>query len=333
MKNIEKLTIKNFQSHQDSVLSFDPGVNVIIGSSDSGKSAILRAINLVIKNEPRGTSYIRLGCKEALISIKTGENLITRIRSKKDNIYKLNNQEFRAFSQAVPLPISEVLNCPDINISRQLDAPFLLSLSPGDIAKKLNEIANLDLIDSSLSAINSLIKATKNESDRVTNKSEELKVQNESFNWLADAAEEIRIIEELNTELDGLNNKYQELYTITQKIKKLKEAGAYMLNLADLEKTCFLIEKKQKNYDKMKERYSKLTNITNNIQRKQSDLAILVLEIQKNEEILKDNLQDFCPLCGQQITTNNIGCSGQPMGNSSSPNYNFSVSESGKRFN
>ncbi|MCK9524299.1 MAG: AAA family ATPase, partial [Limnochordia bacterium] len=38
---IEKLTLKNFQSHKHSELEFAPGLNAIIGQSDSGKSALL----------------------------------------------------------------------------------------------------------------------------------------------------------------------------------------------------------------------------------------------------------------------------------------------------
>lgn len=301
MKYIKQLTIRNFQSHTDSKLSFSPGVNVIIGSSDSGKSAILRAINLVINNEPRGTSYIRHGCKETSISLKTHGSLIVRIKSKKDNIYKLNNQEFRAFSQTVPLAISEILNCKDINISRQLDAPFLLSLSPGEIAKKLNKIVNLDSIDSSLYTINSKIKSTQYDCTNTQNLINEANEKLSTFDWLIEAGKKINNITELNTELSDLNNKYQELYTITQKVEKLQEANANTLDLANIERTCLIVERKQKIYDKLKERYTKLTNIVTNIERKQSNIAVWVLEIQKNETILKDNLQDFCPLCGQKI--------------------------------
>ena len=40
---LKKLILKNFQSHSDSELEFDKGINVICGNSDSGKSSIIRS--------------------------------------------------------------------------------------------------------------------------------------------------------------------------------------------------------------------------------------------------------------------------------------------------
>ena len=52
---IKQLNIHNFQSHEDSSLNFTEGVNVIIGASDSGKSAIIRALKFVVYNSPSGS--------------------------------------------------------------------------------------------------------------------------------------------------------------------------------------------------------------------------------------------------------------------------------------
>ncbi|MFR9297315.1 MAG: AAA family ATPase, partial [Aedoeadaptatus pacaensis] len=44
MNFIEKIILVNFQSHVYSELSLSRGVNVIVGPSDSGKTAIMRAL-------------------------------------------------------------------------------------------------------------------------------------------------------------------------------------------------------------------------------------------------------------------------------------------------
>ena len=51
---IQSLALKNFQSHKDTLIKFDPGVNVIVGSTDSGKSAIIRALRWLVWNRPIG---------------------------------------------------------------------------------------------------------------------------------------------------------------------------------------------------------------------------------------------------------------------------------------
>lgn len=44
MKQITNLLIENFQSHSRSEFDFGKGLTVIIGPSDNGKSAVLRAM-------------------------------------------------------------------------------------------------------------------------------------------------------------------------------------------------------------------------------------------------------------------------------------------------
>ncbi len=39
---LDKLIMKNFQSHKETVFNFDKSVNVICGETDSGKSSIER---------------------------------------------------------------------------------------------------------------------------------------------------------------------------------------------------------------------------------------------------------------------------------------------------
>ena len=54
MTNIKKIIIDNFQSHEHTEIEFGPGLNVIVGPSDYGKSAVVRALRWVLYNEPRG---------------------------------------------------------------------------------------------------------------------------------------------------------------------------------------------------------------------------------------------------------------------------------------
>ena len=55
---IKQINIKNFQSHKSTQLKLDPGVNVIVGSSDSGKTAIIRAYLWVVDNRPLGNAFV-----------------------------------------------------------------------------------------------------------------------------------------------------------------------------------------------------------------------------------------------------------------------------------
>ena len=61
---ITKIRLENFQDHTDTVIELEPGINLITGSSDAGKSAALRALNFVLHNQPRGDAFIQLGANE-----------------------------------------------------------------------------------------------------------------------------------------------------------------------------------------------------------------------------------------------------------------------------
>jgi len=158
---IEKLTIENFQSHADSSFEFDAGVNVIIGQSDSGKSAVIRALNWVCNNKPSGDDFRSDWGGDTSVSIECdGRRIVREKKGKTGNSYyqqwltgACEIEEFKAFGNSVPDELRDHINMTDINWQRQLDSPFLLSNTAGEVAQKLNEIVNLSVIDTSLSNI------------------------------------------------------------------------------------------------------------------------------------------------------------------------------------
>jgi DNA repair exonuclease SbcCD ATPase subunit len=166
------LIIENYQSHEKSVLEFGPGVNVIVGTSNSGKTAILQALNWPLRNRPLGSSFVRNGTEDAsvLLSVKDVDGKLSsvrRSRSKKDNYYMLNTNgresSFTSFGTDVPLEISQFLNITDLNIQEQLQPYFLVLDPPGQVAQYIRSISGLEEIDTVVSYIHQLIrKGTQN---------------------------------------------------------------------------------------------------------------------------------------------------------------------------
>jgi len=154
---IKSLTLQNFQSHKQSSLEFDPGVNVIIGPSDSGKTAIIRALRWLVWNRPSGDAFRSTwgGDTDVLILI---ENCLLSRRKGKTDQYFLEDTEFKAFGKEVPAEIIQALNLNEINLQQQLDSPFLLTSTPGEVAKHFNKIAHLDQIDEGNSKVQKWIR-------------------------------------------------------------------------------------------------------------------------------------------------------------------------------
>jgi len=149
---LRSLEIKNFQSHSNSRLDFHPGVNAIVGVSDSGKSAVLRALHWCRENRPTGEAHISRWIKntkgevsgECEVSVETAKGTVTRLRTPKFNGYYVNQLEFKAIRTDVPVEVASAFNFGRVNVHRQLDAPFLLAENGTEIARFFNKVVNLE---------------------------------------------------------------------------------------------------------------------------------------------------------------------------------------------
>jgi len=124
---IQTIQINNFQSHKHTYLTLDPGVNIIVGPSDSGKTAILRALRWLVWNRPTGEAFRSSWGGETLVEITLDDFILQRSKDK-ENIYKIVNDNevklLKAFGTEVPEEVSKILNLDDSNLQQQMDAPF-----------------------------------------------------------------------------------------------------------------------------------------------------------------------------------------------------------------
>lgn len=83
---IEKVILENVLSHEHTVLECDKGFNVFIAESGNGKSAVLRAINWVVNNEPSGKGIIRSGASFARVTLfLSSGHIVSRYIESKTN--------------------------------------------------------------------------------------------------------------------------------------------------------------------------------------------------------------------------------------------------------
>jgi energy-coupling factor transporter ATP-binding protein EcfA2 len=143
---LTKLTLRNFQCHRKLEIPLSQ-ITTIVGSSDSGKSAIVRALNYVCLNNLRGNSFITHGKDKCAVMLEADDQKIRRIKTKTENSYTTETNEFSAVSSEVPLAITKILNIGEINIANQHDPLFWFSLTPGQLAKELNAIADIAWVD------------------------------------------------------------------------------------------------------------------------------------------------------------------------------------------
>ena len=217
--------LKNCHSHKDTFVEFHPGVNVFVGDTDSGKSALLRGLEKVIWNNFTSKELTSHWGGPLNISIGVDDNVITLNNDKKDS-YLLNKISFAAINGKVPDEISSVLNMDEINLQSQIDSFFLLNETSGYVATYLNKIANLSQIDSTTKSINSEINNTKRsiEQDKESLKDKEKEL--ESYSFLTELEVKIKEVNALRDkqtdtqlEIDSILYLMTELSTINAKLE------------------------------------------------------------------------------------------------------------------
>lgn len=193
IKNIE---LKNIQSHENTKIELDKGINCIVGSSNNGKSAILRGLYWARYNRPLGidtlASHWALNKKgelndEMAVTIENDFGTVTRKRTKNDNQYIINGKVLNVVKSDVPADVEQVLCLSDTNIQKQLDEPFLLSKSSGEVAKYFNRVVRLDVIDRVLTNAETTRRKTQGDIKNVQVQIADCENKLQSFEWLDDA--------------------------------------------------------------------------------------------------------------------------------------------------
>jgi len=219
---IKKLHVQNFQSHKNSTLEFSPGVNIIVGSSDSGKSTIIRALKWLVWNRPLGDSFRSHWGGKTVVSVHLEENdIIVRSKDKQEE-YWLNDQQFLAFRTEVPDEVKRILNIDEINLQQQLDSPFLLTLSPGEVAQKFNKIAHLDQIDEGLSFIRKEIREVNGELKYTKSELDSLREELKQYDFVKQMEADLEVIDQQYKEVTSLDKTIRELTSITLTIDEVQ---------------------------------------------------------------------------------------------------------------
>lgn len=233
---IQKLTLKNFEAHKDTLIDFENGVTIIKGNSNAGKSSLFRALRFVLLNEPGGEDFINFNENETEVTLQYNNHTVTRAkaRSNKRNEYIVDGKVLKAFGQGVPDEVKQVFGLSEINYEWQFDKrPFLLAETGGYIAGKLNEIVNLDLIDISLKNIEQKRRAVNKDIENINKQLADILPQIDSYSWIDKAEEELAIIEDKEIKLNKNKILLTDLFTVLENYNKLTDDYDSIYTISD----------------------------------------------------------------------------------------------------
>ena len=261
--------LENFQSHADTRLDLDRHLNAIVGPSDQGKSAILRAIWWVLYNEPKGKAIeaaIRVGESSVAVELGyvsgqrvlrrrskskagSGEYVVYPPEGENHEITEAKVKRFTGFGDTIPPDVVRVTGAVPVPIARdvrrvvhfhrQHDPYFLLSESPSVQASALAYLAGAERGDSALRILTTATGQLRRERKARQQELEDLAGQLQRF---ADLEDEKRRLEAWRARLDAIKGhlermnrlvRLQELYAKT--VEDERRAQQVLRDLSNLD--------------------------------------------------------------------------------------------------
>lgn len=219
---ISKLILRNFQRWKKAEFDLGP-ITTIVGPTDSGKSAIVRALRLVLLNQPQGDFFIRHGASKCSVAIEVDGRVVKRKRGG-TNSYLMDDQVFKAFGTSVPETISKFLNVSKLNFQGQFDPNFWISLTTAEAGKQLNSIVDMELIDRVLNKVVQEERQLKQQAEYESKHLEAIKHTLKQLRRIPAANAAFARVVEVRENLEHLTHQKARLRSAVETLSKLQSA-------------------------------------------------------------------------------------------------------------
>jgi exonuclease SbcC len=269
---IHSLDLKNFQSHKESSFSFHPGVNSIIGSSNHGKTAVLRALYWLINNRPSGAAFVSHWArndkgKQTSSAEVSGsfddKSMLTRARTETENqyIHEVSDEDpskYNAVRTDVPTELADMMNIGEVNIQKQMDSPFLLSETAGEVARFFNRLIRLDIIDNVLSKAESQKREHRSSSVAAEKDIVELNEKITGYKWIDMVETLLKKAERFNERIEMKETRRE---TLESTFEEYRESREFLKSIPDVKTTEENLKKIESIQRKVKERKNQLSRL------------------------------------------------------------------------
>lgn len=243
MNAIKRIELQNFQSHVKTIIEpAGPGfLTVITGPSDSGKTAIIRALKWLLYNQPQGAEFTRTGASMVRVAVDyAGGVTVVRERTASTNRYKIlqpgteKPQVFEGFGSSVPLEIQNITGIRPIkiadqelllNLSEQLDPPFLgqKSTTAPARAKILGKLAGTEEIDVAGAGVGKDLYRRGQDEKRLEAEIKDLETKIQEYAWIEKLAEKITALEQLVTRIKDAQARRSALEALKTRLAEIEK--------------------------------------------------------------------------------------------------------------
>jgi len=296
---IENLTLHNFQAHEKTHIEFSPGINVIIGDNDNGKSSITRALYWLFMNKPSGDEFIKWEKTKCSVTAKVNGKQVKRERQPNKNKYVIDGQQFNAVRSDVPDELQNITKITPTNIQLEDDPQFLLSSSPSEVARKLNEVVGLNKIDDSIQHPNKIIRQMNSSINHIHNDIQQKQQEKEKLKNIEDVDEKNKKLDEFIAKENNLDGEIEEIESL---IVDLEEQRKVMEQKPRIERLSNKLSKLKKH----QQRTTEIDGETKDIQRSIKIIQTNSSKVERLKPIqnLSSKLTELQNLCERHSNKN-----------------------------
>jgi hypothetical protein len=141
---IHRLDVINFQSVKKAEVELAP-FTAVIGESDQGKSALLRALESVVNNRA-GNDFVTHGASFSSVEVEVDDHEIAWDKGTNTNRYIADGVVYDKVGRGVPEDVTKLLDLNPASLAGQFDRPYLLFESGAEVSQIIGELTNIALL-------------------------------------------------------------------------------------------------------------------------------------------------------------------------------------------
>ncbi len=296
----------DWMAHKHTVIKPDKHINLITGTSDSGKSAVYRALEYLYHMGQDGyrqfhPGWVNHDASFATIIVKYDDgHVLERIKGEKKNEVRLylNNEVIYEKLKAgteYDKEISDFLGNPpflkpigSFSFSNQHDSAFLVAQSDNAIPKIISKLSNsgdydraAEFLKDEITALNPLIKASENKIKEIKNNLSEFDNLDDSIEKYEAVKSELETAEKLESEineLESLRNDARNKKNNSDELVSLNELDSQILTaIGDLNVLQSIVDE-----------INALTSICNDLESKEQNINDLISENAQAEYFISE---------------------------------------------
>lgn len=321
---ITTIHLQNFQAHRDTRLPMAKGLTILRGSTNAGKSAIIRAFRWILQDDGDWKTLLRKGETQMAVTLIFENGIsVTRTRSASINRYEVKGgngevlDQYNDFGKGVPERVLQYMGFTkvvldgkalNLNLASQQEPWFLLGDSPPSVYRKLCALSHTEEIEQAATACGTEKARKHREAGELQEQIGTLKVAMSDLHWVDRAAEQYakaveveQVTATLQTRLEHIDFFVRWYAGYTGQIAKL-QAQHSKLQEINVDAADSLITQLAAASDKLNNilhyitLQQRLDQTISNITAAQQEIAVSLMRLEPQLAAVAT-----CPLCGQRI--------------------------------